>query len=262
MTWRANVLDQLFTTEEIRCIKPNRLTQMDSFVWAFTKSGTYSVKSGYALASQLKEDRESPQNDTVAHNASALDAKQHQKQIGNMELAQLVEKTVSDNVISSPVVQTDSIITASQCQTDASWSRECNVFGGGFVLETVNNERLFGAMAEYQVSTPLHAELAALVWAMKKALELDITSLSFETDCLQLVRIVDNEEDWPSMTSELDELHTIRSSFTLFSLSFIPRLLNVRADRLSKGARAQGFCFTHVDPMIPSWLVLETNSAG
>ncbi|CAA7023626.1 unnamed protein product [Microthlaspi erraticum] len=177
-------------------------------------------------------------------------------------LAQLVDKTVSDNVISSPVVQTDSIITASRCQTDASWSRDCNVFGGGFVLETANDERLFGAMAEYQVSTPLHAELAALVWAMTKALEQGITALSFETDCLQLVRIVDNEEDWPSMISELDEFHTLRSSFTLFSLSFIPRLLNVCADRLLKGARAQGFCFTHVDHTIPSWLVFETNLLG
>ncbi|CAA7048088.1 unnamed protein product [Microthlaspi erraticum] len=80
-----------------------------------------------------------------------------------------VDKTVEENVITNPVVQTDQIITLPRCQTDPSWSTDCNLFGSGFVIDQENDERILGAMAEYQVSTPLHAELAALVWAMKNA---------------------------------------------------------------------------------------------
>lgn len=56
--WNEVTLRTLFTEEDIRsikCIKPSRLHQADSYVWAYTKSGIYSVKSGYLRASKLKE---------------------------------------------------------------------------------------------------------------------------------------------------------------------------------------------------------------
>ena len=46
-----------------------------------------------------------------------------------------------------------------------------------------------------------------------------------------------------------------------FSLSFIPRSLNVRADILAKGARSRGFTFSHVNSNAPVWMVLETKTA-
>ncbi|CAA7025725.1 unnamed protein product [Microthlaspi erraticum] len=133
------------------------------------------------------------------------------------------------------------------------------IFGSGFVIEKENGDRILGASAAYQVASPLHAELAALTWAMKKALQIGITSLSFESDCLQLVKLIDDEEDWPSLASELEEFYFIRSSFISFSLCFIPRLLNLRANCLAKEARARDICFSYVDPSIPSWLVHRTN---
>lgn len=56
--WRTEVLKQIFTDEDIRAIlsiKPSRIPKEDSFIWAYTKSGSYSVKSRYDLATQLKD---------------------------------------------------------------------------------------------------------------------------------------------------------------------------------------------------------------
>ena len=82
--------------------------------------------------------------------------------------------------------------------------------------------------------------------------------MTFESDCLQLVRLIEEEEEWLSLMAEFDEFLTLRSRFLLCSISFVSRLKNVRADRLAKGARSRGFCFSHVNSEVPTWLVLDT----
>ncbi|CAA7058412.1 unnamed protein product [Microthlaspi erraticum] len=150
--------------------------------------------------------------------------------------------------------QEESLPVYPRCQTDASWGVDSPFMGTGFIIEKEEGDCIYGASSMHQVMSPLHAEFAALLWAMKVSLELGHTSLHFETDCLQLVSIIEEEEDWPSLASELDEFFFIRASYTCFTLSFIPRLLNVRADCLSKGARARDSICTHVDTSIPNWV--------
>ncbi|CAA7020442.1 unnamed protein product [Microthlaspi erraticum] len=390
--WKDEVLHQLFTAEEvkrIRCVKPSRTPQMDKFVWAYTKSGIYTVKTGYNLASDLKETSDSPQvlepsvtalksrvwttkttrkikhfmwqsiagclpvknnlverhfgidrlcprcdaapetpNHLLFECPAALQVRSisefpyvlgdfpcdslyknvdhlfwrakeanipektierfpwimwylwkarnekvfNEKDIPHLDtfqlacaesenwtVAQLVDNPLENDVTPSSVAPTEQIITFPRCQSDASWCPNSSFFGKGFVIENENGERIWGASAEFQVSSPLHAELTALTWAMTMALQRGLYSLSFETDCMQLVKIIEDEEEWPTMASELEVFKFLRSSFSIFSLSFIPCLLNVRADSLSKGARARDCCFSYVDHSIPSWLVLETN---
>ena len=96
---------------------------------------------------------------------------------------------------------------------------------------------------------------------MKSSIQLDHNSMTFETDCLQLVNILeeDEEDKWPSLLAELDEFHFISSMFSFYSISFIPRSLNFRANRLAKGARSRGISFSHVNTQLPSWMVHEAN---
>ncbi|CAA7053039.1 unnamed protein product [Microthlaspi erraticum] len=176
--------------------------------------------------------------------------------------AQILEEVIDEDTITlSTVVQEEPPINFPGCQVDASWGIYSYFIGMGLVLDHESGDNVYGASARSQVLSPLHAEFAALIWAMKVALQLGYTSLSFETDCLQLVTIIE-EEDWPSLASELDEFQLIHASFIYFSLSFIPRLCNVCADCLSKGERACGFSFTHVNPSIPSWAALEAVLIG
>uniref|UniRef100_A0A0D3DK62 RNase H type-1 domain-containing protein n=2 Tax=Brassica oleracea var. oleracea TaxID=109376 RepID=A0A0D3DK62_BRAOL len=110
---------------------------------------------------------------------------------------------------------------------------------------------MYGSFGMDQVLSPLHAEFTILVLAMKSSLQLGFTSMSFQTDCLQLVKLINDEEDWRALASEWNEFIHLLSSFTVFSISFIARECNVRADLLAKEAHLQNSIFSHVNSDIP-----------
>lgn len=110
-----------------------------------------------------------------------------------------------------------------------------------------------------QVLSPMHAEFNILLYAMQNSLQLGYTSMSFQSDCLQPVKLINDAEDWPAMATEWNEFIHISLPFTEFSISFIPRKRNVRADLLAKGARLSNSIFSHVNSKIPGWLPQEAN---
>lgn len=110
-----------------------------------------------------------------------------------------------------------------------------------------------------QVLSPLHAEFNILLFAMRSSLQLGLTSMSFQSDCLQLVKLINDVEDLPAMVSEWNEFIHLLPSFTSFSISFIARERNVRADLLAKAARLQKSIFSHVNSYIPRWLAHKAN---
>lgn len=83
--------------------------------------------------------------------------------------------------------------------------------------------------------------------------------MHFESDCLQMVKLIEEEEFWPSLASEWEEFIHTRSLFTVFSLSFVPRELNARADFLAKGARAKATVFSLVNDVVPPGLASQSN---
>ncbi|KAF8091898.1 LOW QUALITY PROTEIN: hypothetical protein N665_0432s0001 [Sinapis alba] len=108
-----------------------------------------------------------------------------------------------------------------------------------------------------QVLSPLHVEFNILLCAMKNSLQIGFTSMSFHSDCLQLVKLINDEEDWPILASEWNEFTHIRSVFTAFSIFLLHEI--VIADLLAKGARAQNSIFSHVNSLIPVWLAPKAN---
>ena len=77
--------------------------------------------------------------------------------------------------------------------------------------------------------------------------------MSFESDCLQLIKLINDEEDWPSMTSEWNEFIHLLPSFTVFEF------IHVRPDLLAKDARLQNSIFSHVNSLIPARFVSKAN---
>ncbi|KAF2545847.1 hypothetical protein F2Q70_00022999 [Brassica cretica] len=87
-----------------------------------------------------------------------------------------------------------------------------------------------GSLGSRQVPSPLHAEFRTLLWAMSYALRMSHNKMHFEFSHL-------------------------RSLFMFFSISFIPRELNSRADLLAKGVRAKGSVSSHVNILVPSGML-------
>ncbi|CAG7864186.1 unnamed protein product [Brassica rapa] len=46
-----------------------------------------------------------------------------------------------------------------------------------------------------QVLSFLHTEFTLLLSAMRSSLQLELTSMSFESDCIELVKLINDEED-------------------------------------------------------------------
>ncbi|XP_013732780.1 uncharacterized protein LOC106436367 [Brassica napus] len=148
---------------------------------------------------------------------------------------------------------TDSTAAKSLDDSDASWTGEKEGCGLGFIALEENKPSLYGARGG-SAKTPLHAEANGLIWAMQEMTKLGLQVMHFETDCEQLVNIINREEDWPALAMEIDEIKDFTRSFTEFSVSFIPRVLNIRADGLAKGARSRALQFPYVDGCAPRWL--------
>ena len=108
---------------------------------------------------------------------------------------------------------------------------------------------LYGARELSRETSSLHAEAEGLIWAMQEVLKTRNRSVQFEIDCKQLVKLIQSEEDWPSMAAEIDEI-----KFLEISIIHIPRSWNVRADSLAKGGRSRGINPQYVDSSAPYWL--------
>ena len=96
-----------------------------------------------------------------------------------------------------------------RCQTDASWIIERDRVGMGFVLLEDDIPILFGAHGLSVAVSPLHAEAKGLLWAMQKVLRQGTRAVRFESDCEQLIKLIRDDDDWPAMASELDEIKAL-----------------------------------------------------
>ncbi|KAL0677148.1 hypothetical protein Bca4012_005129 [Brassica carinata] len=115
------------------------------------------------------------------------------------------------------------------CRFDASWKGDDARYGDGLVIENEDGTTTFGSFASNRSLSPLQAEFGTLLWAMKSSLILGHESMAFESDCLQLVRLIEEKEEWPSLMAEFDEFLTLCSKFLLCSFSFVSCLKNVRS---------------------------------
>ncbi|KAG7559082.1 Reverse transcriptase domain [Arabidopsis thaliana x Arabidopsis arenosa] len=158
-----------------------------------------------------------------------------------------------------PVLQdhhpNDSII----CRIDGSWVEFCSLSGIGWIVESNGNMQHIGLRSFRRCLSPLHTEFESLLWAMRSLTTLSIFDAVFETDCLELTQVLDTPDEWPAFASELEDFSSLKSLFPSFTLSFIPRCNNTRADCLAKKARSRGSIFSHVSSSLPDWFSPEEN---
>ncbi|CAN6867929.1 unnamed protein product, partial [Brassica oleracea] len=126
--------------------------------------------------------------------------------------------------------------------------------GLGSVLLDDDQKCLLGLQNDCITPSPLHAEAKGLLSAMKMVYERGSRSIRFETDCLQLLKLVQKLEEWPAMVNEVEDILIQARMFDNFSISYIPRGMNHRADCLAKAARSRVDPFVSVSVETPVWL--------
>ncbi|XP_010445866.1 PREDICTED: uncharacterized protein LOC104728605 [Camelina sativa] len=165
-------------------------------------------------------------------------------------LAQILDSYEEPDDSQDEEVEADGeILGEFRCQIDASWESRDQFAGLGFVM--LGPVRTFGLKCTQRHLSVLHAKLAALLWAMESSIHQGWTLVHFETDCLTIIKLTEEIDDWPSFSRELSSFSDLKAKFLVFSISHILRTLNVRADHLAKIVRAQGSLFYHVDSIVP-----------
>ncbi|XP_023634272.1 uncharacterized protein LOC111829412 [Capsella rubella] len=103
--------------------------------------------------------------------------------------------------------------------------------------------------------SPLHAEVEALVWATRCMIDHNSRDVEFVTDCSDLVKMVSSPTDWTAFSVYMDDITIDREEFSSFSLSLVPRSLNVKADYLARQARSIPQLVKYVNNCLSHWLV-------
>ncbi|XP_010468779.1 PREDICTED: uncharacterized protein LOC104748899 [Camelina sativa] len=143
-----------------------------------------------------------------------------------------------------------------RCLVDGSWKLGDVYAGAGWVCSAaMDGSMIKGATNFCQSLSPLHAEVEAFVWAMRCMIGHDFREVAFYTDCSDLVKMVSSPQDWPAFKTYLDDIVLDREEFTSFSLSLIPRSVNVSADSLARQARTSPQHVLFVDSFPSHWLI-------
>ncbi|CAA7037370.1 unnamed protein product [Microthlaspi erraticum] len=173
------------------------------------------------------------------------------------KMAQVVQSTLDSDEDTEPTAEAKRGNRWPICNTDASWDKNAKCAGLSFVLRNEDGSCLYGAKACANTQSATHAELEAIIWALKNATEIGYTDLYLQTDCQQVLKMIKEEEEWPAFSAKIEDILRLKLSFTCFDISFVSRNLNVRADSLAKGARSRGFCFDYVNSLSQNELPLE-----
>lgn len=86
------------------------------------------------------------------------------------------------------------------------------------------------------VASPLLAEAIAIRSGILAAADLDITNISFFSDCQTLIRAINNKLHIKELFGIISDIKQLSSAFVSISFYFIPRPENCKADELAKRA--------------------------
>ncbi|KAG7559476.1 Ribonuclease H-like superfamily [Arabidopsis thaliana x Arabidopsis arenosa] len=98
-----------------------------------------------------------------------------------------------------------------RCFVDGSWKESDKFSGTGWFCTSSNGEPpTMGAANLRRSLSPLHAEVEALLWAMKCMIGADHQEVAFFTDCLDLVKMVSSPTEWPAFLVVVKEFAKVK----------------------------------------------------
>ncbi|CAA7054626.1 unnamed protein product [Microthlaspi erraticum] len=166
--------------------------------------------------------------------------------------AWVAAQTVADGVSNSISINSGHVPPGEWCQIDGAWKVTDSRAGlGWYNFDPDSGSVLMGSSNLRRGLSPLQTELEALVWAMQSMLVHNKRRMNFQTDSAQLVKMVSKPAEWPAFAILLEEVEHCRGMFQAFSLTYIPRTKNTRADKLARSARAQPHDVYYINSVPP-----------
>ena len=95
--------------------------------------------------------------------------------------------------------------------------------------------------------SPLYSEMETFIWAMKCMMNLRQFTVTFATDCSQLVKMILEQKECSAFASYLEDIKVLKRSFHSSKLIYVPQKQNSRENSLVRSARKQSFIVVHMD---------------
>ncbi|XP_010506884.1 PREDICTED: uncharacterized protein LOC104783422 [Camelina sativa] len=180
----------------------------------------------------------------------------HKAQEGGEDGVNSDQPTVAESRPQRPNGSLPLFFTGYRCFVDGSWKSNDRFAGAGwFCIQPHDPRPGRGATNFRQSLSPLHAEVEAFIWAMRCMIGHDYCDVAFYSDCADLVKMVSSPHDWPAFSTYLHDIRTDREEFSSFSLSYISRDANSKADLLARYARTSPQSVLYVNKFPTHWLV-------
>ncbi|KAG5384874.1 hypothetical protein IGI04_036344 [Brassica rapa subsp. trilocularis] len=140
------------------------------------------------------------------------------------------------------------------CLLDGSWTAFDRFSGCGWVwMDSREDIQLMGTRNFTRCESALHSEIEALRWAMENMLQ-HSPCQSFGTDCMELIAMINEPQEWPRFATELEKIETLLICFPDFKITHVPRVRNQLPDFLAKSARNFRRELLFIGCSIPVWL--------
>ncbi|WZZ86532.1 hypothetical protein YC2023_115111 [Brassica napus] len=277
----------------IQSLAISRTHRRDTFCWSYTKTGQYTVKSGYWVATNLMKDEEELEVlQPIIIKLQAFDWKVNAPQKICHIIWQLISGQIAvtrnlvrrnmrcdnycprcgapEETVTHAIFENDKLFRGinrdplelvryaeSECQAWYNARDSMPVLPNVQTIEepqdAMGKIQLMGSRNLQRRETSLHSELEALKWAMESMIQ-HSTCQEFGTDCKDLIAWMEQPQDWPNFSTELENIQTLRLCFSDFKITYIPRTQNEIADALARNARSfhRSLCF--IGCSIPVWL--------
>ncbi|XP_018462688.1 uncharacterized protein LOC108833789 [Raphanus sativus] len=143
-----------------------------------------------------------------------------------------------------------------KCNTDGAWTKESELGGVGWILRDHHGLLVWaGARKMTGLRSAIEAEAEALRWASQTLAGFGYKEVTFESDSLQLVKMLKGEEKWWTVLEPiLQDIVISLSVIAGWKVQFVPRDGNKSADRIAKETSTFMSFVPKLYSMMPLWL--------
>ncbi|KAJ4909436.1 hypothetical protein Rs2_04057 [Raphanus sativus] len=134
MCWNEPLIRELVAPEDvtkITALSPSRLRRKDGYVWKHTKSGAYTVRSGYELVNKKRREIQAQPVEEPSTTTTAEAQSWKVAQITPVIAMEIDGDENSEEREEEPTRE----IGAIRCQVDASWTHKDKTTGLGFIAD-------------------------------------------------------------------------------------------------------------------------------
>ncbi|XP_010480531.1 PREDICTED: uncharacterized protein LOC104759285 [Camelina sativa] len=278
--WHVDMVKDIFPPLDAKMILKMKCTasHSDCSIWSYTKSGAYSVKSGYWLAQSLLSRYETPSEELKQSNLrkESLWKLRTVPKIKTFLWRMLSGALAIAGRLASQGLTVDlrCMVCGASPETIAHTIFGCQIarqafalanipvpqagflrVGGSWILrDEYGRVRYHARDALNGATTLVHAGLQVLKWVIEAIQIMHVEQVILEIDCAMVVQAINQPQDWPKHCFLLREIHGCLDSMSFWECKQVSITANKVARSIARSVTRDERLQLYMALGAPSWL--------